>query len=200
MSLVILVCFRVGVCFGYGLVLLLILHSSLKRDESCLVGSRDSGTSVSDGLVCDREFSQVHANHFWLHFHTAEHLSVVDTDDRSDHFGDDDHVSEVGLDTTGLFSWWGFLLGLSQALDKGHRLSLQTTGHSAAGAGADEIHELIVCEVQESIELDTAEGEFTKLALLTKLGNFFGVHDCIVSSKKLKRKLLAYTMQETKEY
>ena len=99
------------------------------------MGGADTRSSVPYRLVCDSEFTQVHANHFRLHFHTAEHLSVVDTDDGTNHFRDDDHVTQVGLDTTGLFARWGLLLGLSEALDQGHRLALQTTGHSAASTG-----------------------------------------------------------------
>ena len=154
----------------------IIIYNHLERDESGLMGSRYTRTSVPHRLVCDSEFSQVHTNHFWLHFHTTEHLSVVDTDDGPDHFGDDDHVSKVCLDTTGLFAGWSLLLGLSQTLDECHGLALESTRHTTTCSGSDEVHELIVREVQELFELNSTKGELLELALLTQFGNFLGVH------------------------
>ena len=136
----------------------------------------DTGTTVSDRLVGDGELAQVHADHLGLHFHTAEHLSVVDTDNGTDHFRNDDHVSEVGFNPTGLLAWRSFLLGLTETLDERHGLALETAAHATSRAGADQLHELIVGEVKQSIELDTAKGELPELTLLAKFGNFFFVH------------------------
>ena len=133
---------------------------------------------MPDGLVRDGKFSEVHTDHLGLHLNTAEHLSVVDTDDGADHLRDDDHVTEVGLDATGLLAGRSLLLGLTEALDEGHGLALEATGHAAAGTAADEIHELIVGEVKELVELDATVGELTELTLLAKLGNLLSVHDC----------------------
>ena len=131
---------------------------------------------MPDWLVRNGKLGEVHSNHLGLHLNTAEHLSVVNADDGADHLGYDDHVTEVGLDAAGLLARGGFLLGLPEALDEGHGLTLEATGHAAALTAAHEVHELIVGEVEEGIELDSAVGELAELALLTKLGNFIGVH------------------------
>ncbi len=49
-------------------------------------------------VLCDRELSEVVANHLRLDFHLVEFLARVDADDASDHLGDDNHVPQVGLD------------------------------------------------------------------------------------------------------
>jgi len=59
---------------------------------------------VLNRLVGDGELAEVVSNHFWLDFNGVEGLSVVDTNDAADHLGDNDHVSEVGLDNFGLLT------------------------------------------------------------------------------------------------
>ena len=140
------------------------------------MGSGNTRSSVPDRLVSDGELSQVHANHFRLHFNTTEHLSIVDTNDGSDHFWHNDHVSQVGLDTAWLLAWRSLLLGLSQALDEGHGLALEPTRHATTGTSSDQVHQLIVGQVQQLFELNSTEGELLELTLLTQFGYFLGVH------------------------
>ncbi len=52
------------------------------------------------------------------------HLAVVDTDDATNHLGDDDHVTEMSLDDGRLLIWWGLLLGFAEFLDEAHGLAL----------------------------------------------------------------------------
>lgn len=49
------------------------------------------------------------ADHLGLDFDLVELLSGVDTDDGADHLGDDNHVTEVGLDEVGLLVGLGLL-------------------------------------------------------------------------------------------
>ena len=107
-----------------------------------------------------------------LDFDTVERLAVVDTDDRADHLGDDDHVTEVGLDTTRALKGLGLLLGLAQALDERHGLALKTTREAAAGAGVHEVHELFVVEVEELVEVDATVRELLEGALLAGRSDF----------------------------
>jgi hypothetical protein len=51
------------------------------------------------------------------------YLSVVDTNDGSDHLGYDDHVSQVCLYGSRLLVWLLLLLCLSQFLDEAHSFS-----------------------------------------------------------------------------
>jgi hypothetical protein len=90
-------------------------------------------------------------NHLGLDLDLVELLSRVDTDDGSDHLGDDDHVTEVGLDEVGLLVGLSLLLGLAELLDQAHGLALETAVEPSAGTGVDEVAELLGGEVQEPI-------------------------------------------------
>lgn len=83
-----------SVCIMYILIMLHYnYYSYLKRDESCLMGSGHTRSSVPNWLVCDSEFTQIHTNHFWFHFNTTKHLSIVDTNNRTNHFRNDNHIT-----------------------------------------------------------------------------------------------------------
>lgn len=75
--------------------------------------------------------------------HLVEGLSVVHADDGADHFGNDDHVSQVSLDDGRLLIWRRLLFGLAQLLDQSHWLALQTTGETPAGAAVHQLHQLV---------------------------------------------------------
>ena len=104
-----------------------------------------------DGLVTDAELGQVETYHLRLDFDLVEFFAGVDSNDASDHFGHDDHVSEVGLDEVGLLIGFGGLFGFSEFLDQAHGLALQAAVEAAAGAGVDDIAELFGGEVEESV-------------------------------------------------
>lgn len=63
----------------------------------------------------------------------------VNTTDGTDHLGDNDHVSQVGLDGGRLLVGGGLLLGLSELLDQSQRLSLETSLEPSPGTGVDEL-------------------------------------------------------------
>lgn len=89
------------------------------------------------------------ANHLGLDFDLVELLAGVDTDNAADHLGDNDHVTEVGLDELGLLVGGSLLLGLAELLDQAHGLALQATVEPAAGTGVHDITELFGGEVEE---------------------------------------------------
>lgn len=89
------------------------------------------------------------ANHFGLNFDLVELLTGVDTDDGADHFGDNDHVTEVGFDEVGLLVGAGLLLRLAELLDETHGLALQAAVEPSAGTGVDDITELFRRKVEE---------------------------------------------------
>ena len=99
--------------------------------------------SVLDRLVTDTELRQIVPHHLWLDFHLIELLSRVDTNDGTNHFGHDDHVSEVCLDEVGLLVGFGFLFGFAEFLDETHRAALETAIEAAAGAGVEDVEEFI---------------------------------------------------------
>ena len=83
------------------------------------------------------------ANHLGLDLDLVELLAGVDTNDGTDHLGDNDHVTEVGLDEVGLLVGLGLLLGLAELLDQTHGLALETAVEPSAGTGVDEVTELL---------------------------------------------------------
>jgi hypothetical protein len=91
------------------------------------------------------------ANHFGLDLHLVELLARVDADDAADHLGDDNHVAEMGLDGVGLLIGLGLLLGLAELLDQAHGAALEAAVDPAAGAGVDDIAELVGGEVEEAV-------------------------------------------------
>lgn len=138
------------------------------------MGGTDTGTTVLDGLaggllalkeetverwnvLRDGELSQVVANHLRLDLNLVELLAGVDTDDGADHLGDDNHVTEVGLDEVGLLVGLGLLLGLAKLLDQTHGLALETAVEASAGTSVDNIAELLGGKVEEPgvIQLDS---------------------------------------------
>jgi hypothetical protein len=147
----------------------------LQGNETGRVGGTDTGTTVLDGLVGDREFTQVVANHLGLDFDLVELLTGVDTDDAADHLGDNDHVTEVGLDEVGLLVGASLLLGLAELLDETHGLALQTAVEPSAGTGVDDITELFRRKVEELVEVNTTVGKLPELSSLLELGSFLGV-------------------------
>lgn len=91
------------------------------------------------------------ANHFRLDLNLVELLAGVDADDAANHLGDDNHVSQVGLDEVGLLVGLGLLLGLSELLDEAHGAALQAAVDPSAGTGVDDIAELVGGEVEEAV-------------------------------------------------
>lgn len=75
--------------------------------------------------------------------HLVEGLSVVHTNDGSDHLGDDDHVAQVRLDDGRLLVDRSLLLGLAQLLDQSERLALQSTLETPARAAVHQLNQLV---------------------------------------------------------
>lgn len=106
------------------------------------------------------------ADHLRLDFNLAESLAVVHTDNGTDHLRNNDHVTEVGLDGSGLLVVTALSLGLAQLLDQTHRLSLQTTLETTASSGVNQLNQLLVGQVHELFQVNTTVGELTESSLL----------------------------------
>jgi hypothetical protein len=89
----------------------------------------------------------------YLDFNLVESLAVVDSNNAADHLRDNDHVAEVGLDNFWLLIRRSFLLCLTQLLNKGHGLALESSGESSAGSAVHQVHKLLTvnngCQVRE---------------------------------------------------
>merc|ERR1712113_16491 len=146
-------------------------NNLLEGNETGRVGGADTGSSVLDWSVRDREFGQVVTNHFRLDFDLVELLSGVDTDDAANHFWDNDHISQVSLDQVRFLVWLSLLLGLAELLDETHRLALQTAVESTASTSVDNIAKLVGGEVEELVEVDSTVGKLAECSLCLDLGS-----------------------------
>merc|ERR1711994_8198 len=118
------------------------LFSLLERNESRRVGGTDTGSTVSDRLVRDTVFAKGGTNHLGFDFNTQHHLTVVDTDDVSDHTGQDADVSAMGLDWSGLVDSGGVGLGLSHLFDEGLVALLDTSSERSSVTRVGHVDEL----------------------------------------------------------
>lgn len=91
-------------------------------------------------------------NHLRLDLDLVELLAGVDTNNATDHLGNNDHVTKVSLDKVGLLVGAGLLLGLAELLDQAHGAALETAVDPAAGTGVDNIAELVGRKVEEPVE------------------------------------------------
>lgn len=142
------------------------LTDLLQWDESGGVSGTNTGSTVLDGLIRDGELAQIVSDHLGLDFHLIEGLAIVDAHDGSGHLGDDDHVSQVGLDHVGLLIGLAFLLLLAELLDEGHGLALQTPAELAANAAREQLHQLLVVHVQELVQVHATVRELAEGPLL----------------------------------
>ena len=77
-------------------------------------------------------------NHFRLDFDLVEFLARVDTDDTTDHFWHDNHISKVGFDQVWLFIGLGALFRTTEFLDELERTALETAVEPTASTGVEE--------------------------------------------------------------
>lgn len=72
----------------------------------------------------------------------VENLSVVDSDNSSDHFWKDDHVTKMSLNTGWLLQDTGGLLSLLKTVQETEMLSLQSSVKTSAHATREHLSEL----------------------------------------------------------
>jgi len=117
---------------------------------------------VLDRLIRDGELSQIVSNHLRLDLNLVELFAAVNTNNRANHFRDDNHISKVCLNKIGLLIRLGFLLCFSEFFDQTHRAALEATVKSAAGTSVENVDKLRGGNVEELVEIDSSEGEFSE--------------------------------------
>jgi len=153
----------------FGKMTLRDISELFERNETGRVGSADTGPTMLDWLVGDRELAQIMTNHLGFDFNLVECFALVDSDDASDHLGHDDHVSQVRLHGLGLLVGKTSLLRLTQLLDETHRLALETTSQLAANAAREQLHQLVGRHVQQLVKVDSSVSVFPE-------GSLFGLN------------------------
>ena len=102
-------------------------------------------------LITDTKLPQIKAYHLGLNLHLIELLPRINPNHGSNHLGHDNHVAEVGFDKVGFLVGLGFLFGFAELLDEAHGFALEAAVEAAAGAGVDDVAELVGGEVEESV-------------------------------------------------
>ena len=121
------------------------------------------------------------SNHVSLNFNTVPILASVYIDDGSDHFGDNNAVSEVGSDGLGLLTVRGVFLGLSELLDESIVSLVDSVSKSSSLSGSEELDELVHIEFKESVQLNTSISTLLEGLLLFSgcvCGNLFWALAC----------------------
>merc|ERR1712212_1185184 len=117
----------------------------------------DTGTTMTNRFVGQRELSKVMSNHLRFDFNLIECLPVVDADDGTDHIRQHDHVSEMCLHHGRFLVHRSFFLRFPQFLHQCKRFHLQTTCESATCPGMYDLHELLARQIEGLIEINTSE-------------------------------------------
>ncbi|ODQ78264.1 hypothetical protein BABINDRAFT_162918 [Babjeviella inositovora NRRL Y-12698] len=133
-------------------------------------GSVVTGLTVSNWSVSDGEFTQVVTNHLWSDVNLVERLTVVNTDDGTDHLWNNNHVSQVGLDEGWLLVWLLGQLSGSQLSDQDHWLVVQTTAESSSDSSVGQLGEFLGFQGDQFLQVNTSEGEGLKDSLLSGFG------------------------------
>lgn len=95
-------------------------------------------------------------------WYCARYLAVVDSDNGTNHFWDDDHVPEVGFDHCGLFIGRSFFLGLSQFLDQTQGFAFEAAVETPAGAGMDNLTDIDQSRGEETARSNTHFNELQR--------------------------------------
>lgn len=141
---------------------------------------------MGNGSVSDGELSQVVADHLGSDLDLVEGLSVVNSDNRSNHLREDHHVSKVSLDDGRLLIGLSSGLGLVELLHQARRLSLESMHQSSSSTGVSELNKVLGRHLHEILEVNTSVGELLEGLSLAGL-NFFGhveydVVECVSST------------------
>jgi hypothetical protein len=92
-----------------------------------------------------------------LDLHLRKHLAIVHANNGSNHFRDDDHVSQVRLDGCGLLMLGGFFLRLVELLNQSEWLSRQSAIDLSAGARSQERQNVDRFERKKRIKVNASE-------------------------------------------
>ena len=147
------------------------------------MGSSNTGATVLDRLIGDAELTEIMANHLRLDLHLVEGLAVVNTNNASDHLGDDDHVTKMGLYTFWLLKSGCLFLGFTESLNEGKGFPLESARELPAGTAVEELCQLLTGHVQKLIQIHTTVGVFTEGSPLLLLSGF----NCVLVSLKFRK-------------
>ena len=179
-------------------------HSSLlQRNELRRVSSTNTRTVVLHRLVRQRELTQIVTDHLSLDFNVVEVATVVHTNNRTNHLGNHDHVTQVSLHRVRTLVLRSLSLlylnkgefnthSLAQSLDQRLRLSLQTTTESATSTSLhihqyslnnkppnntyiNQFHQILRRHIQQLVQIHSTVCELLERSLLLLLSVHFNI-------------------------
>ena len=148
----------------------------LKRDKSL---TSSTSLTVIHGSVCNGELTEVLSNHLGLDLYGNVLLSVVHSDDTTDHLRKNDDITKMSLDGGGLLldsvvSDLGTVDGLLDLVHQSDLLGLDTVSEFSTNSGSQMRKKLLVllvhAHLHELVQLETAEAEFLEYTTFTGTG------------------------------
>merc|ERR1719456_563052 len=139
--------------------------TSSQRDESGF-GSPETRPAMRNGLVRNGELCQVLADHIGLDLHVDELLAIVDPDHAANHLRHNHHVAKVSFHRYRLLAVGGLLLGLPELLQQSNRLALDAPRELAALPGLEMLHELLVTQIEQLVQVHPTVGVLAEGPLL----------------------------------
>ena len=154
------------------------------------MSSTNTRTVVLHRLVRQRELTQIVTDHLSLDFNVVEVATVVHTNNRTNHLGNHDHVTQVSLHRVrtlvlrSLSLLYVIILylnthSLAQSLDQRLGLSLQTAAESATRASLlshafpspyiDQLHQVLRRQIQQFVQIHSTVRELLERSLLLLL-------------------------------
>lgn len=118
------------------------------------------------------------ADHLGLDFHLVEGLAIVNSNDASDHFWDNDHVSQVRFHYLWFLKWTCFFLGLTKTFNEAERFAFQTMRNPASSSAGEEFHQLLIGHIQKLVKINSSVSILSEGTLLLLLSQFFLVIFC----------------------
>ena len=177
--------------------------SLLQRNELRRVSSTNTRTVVLHRLVRQRELAQIVTDHLSLDFNVVEVATVVHTNNRTNHLGNHDHVTQVSLHRVRTLVLRSLSLlylntgnynthSLTQSLDQRLRLSLQTTTESATSTSLhihqyslnnkpltntyiNQFHQILWRHIQQLVQIHSTVCELLERSLLLLLSVHFNI-------------------------
>ena len=143
----------------------------LNDEVKFLLSIGEIGFTMDDRSISDGEFTKIFADHRFLNVHYSEYFTIVNTDTGTNHFGENNHVSKVGLHNSRRFTRGSVLEG---CLDLGHQTNVrprETSTKPPTLTGRQKIKKLVVLKGKKIFSKLTSIGKLTD-----RSSSFFGLN------------------------
>lgn len=131
---------------------------------------------MPDWLVCDGELTKVVTNHLRLYLNANVLLAIINTHNAPNHLWHNNHVPQMGLYGFWLFTISSLSLCFAQLLEQCNWLPFDASAELAALPCPEQLHEVLIAQVEQLVQVNAAEGilaegAFLWLIFITHRGN-----------------------------